>query len=292
MTLSELEKSYRHCRGLTRRGGAGVWRGYELTAEPTRRALTVVLAWQAAAEVIVAAASDGEEAAALAQLAVFGRDTDNAADANAMLPPGPLWPALRETVSAYRLPVRCFRLALEGMFGEVSGVTCKTFDDLYRYCHRRAAATGLLFAHVWGGDGDPAVTRLMEYRAVALQLTMLVGRVHRDAVRGRVYLPREDMERFGCTVGHLTDGPADEPFLRLMQFQIERARSYFGMSQSLERHLSPESRAASWAVMQHSSLLLERIARRPAGVMGRGVRLPWSSRLGVAARVRLRREWG
>lgn len=289
---TELEASYRHCRRMSRRSGSRLWRGYEATPEPARGALDVLLAWQAEAEAIVAAASGADETAALTALGTFGRLTEAAADSGVALPEGAVWPAFRQVVGQYTLPVEELRLPLQGWFGELSGVSCQSFDDLYRYCHQRAATMALLFARVWGDDGDSAVIRLIEYRAVALQLTYLIGRVRLHARQGKLYLPQEDMRRFGCSVGHLAEGPADQAFRRLMQFQIERNRSYYDMSASLERHLSEQGRLASWLVLQHGTQLLERIAHNLAGLSSRPMTLPWSVRLRIKARARLRRDWG
>lgn len=260
-----------------------------LTPEPKRASIFVVYAWMRAADDL--ADDDAAGADAAARLARFRLETDVAIGTAQPLPAGPLWPALRDTVNRYDIPADYLHTMLEGQRSDLQPVACRTFEDLYAYCYRVASIVGLTCVKVWGDDGDPSVTKLAEYRGIALQLTNILRDLAEDAERGRVYLPAEDLARFDVTPAQLRSGRADEAFLRLMQFQLERARSYYEMSATLERHLTPSCRSTSWAIMRTYRVLLDRIADRPERVLRQRVSLPLRTKLAVVAGAVMKRKW-
>ncbi len=262
-----------------------------LTPEPKRGSIFVVYAWMRAADDLADDDAAGQGSDAASGLAQFRADTDAAIDLTKPLPTGELWPALRDTVTRYAIPADYLHDMLDGQRSDLQPVACRTFDDLYAYCYRVASVVGLTCVKVWGDDGDPAVAKLAECRGVALQLTNILRDLHEDAQRGRVYLPAEDLSRFGVTAEQLRRGHADESFRRMMQFQLERARSYYEMSATLERHLTPDCRSTSWAIMRTYRVLLDRIADRPERVLRQRVSLPLHTKLAVVAGAVTKRTW-
>lgn len=285
----QVVASYHHCRAVAQRAAGNFYRGMRLTPEPKRSSIFAVYAWMRAADDLV----DDESASldAATRLSSFRNDTDVAIDPTQPLPSGDLWPALRDTVHRYDIPVEYLNAMLAGQQSDLQSVTCRTFGELYDYCYRVASIVGLTCVKVWGDDGDPGVAKLAEYRGVALQLTNVLRDLAEDAQRGRVYLPAEDLERFGVTADQLRQGQPDESFLRLMQFQLERARSYYEMSATLERHLTPDCRSTSWAIMRTYRVLLERIADRPERVLRQRVSLSLPTKLAVVAGAMTKRKW-
>jgi len=286
----EVVASYEHGRAVARRAAGNFYRGMRLTPEPRRASIFVVYAWMRAADDLADDESAGGADAA-SKLAKFREDTDAAIDTTQSLPTGPLWPALRDTVNRYDIPADYLHAMLEGQRSDLQAVACQTFDDLYAYCYRVASVVGLTCVKVWGDDGDPSVTKLAEYRGVALQLTNILRDLAEDAERGRVYLPAEELSRFGVTPAQLRGGRADEAFLRLMQFQLERARSYYEMSATLERHLTADCRSTSWAIMRTYRVLLDRIAEQPGRVLRQRVSLPMHKKLVVIAGAVTKWNW-
>ena len=281
--------SYRHCRAVARRAAGNFYHGMRLTPEPKRSAIFALYAWMRQAD----DHADGGRPprACLDALKQFQGDTHAAVDPATPLPDGALWPAVRDLVQRYRLD-RCHLDAmLDAQRDDALGRSYGDFDGLYRYCYRVASVVGLCCVRVWGDDGHAGVKKLAEYRGVALQLTNILRDVAEDAGRGRVYLPAEDLDRFGYPAAGFRERRADEAFHRLMQFQIERARSYYDMSASLERHLSPDCRATSWAIRDTYRRLLERIAARPEAVLTRRVSLPLMTKLGVVTRAMVKQRW-
>ncbi|MEM9418815.1 MAG: phytoene/squalene synthase family protein [Planctomycetota bacterium] len=291
MTVSpEVATSFEHCRAVARRAAGNFYRGMSLTPEPKRSAIYAVYAWMRAADDLADDCKPGDDSAD--RLAAFREDTAAAMDPARPLPAGPMWPAFRETVETYGLPAEHLYTMLEGQQSDLQPVSCRTFEDLYQYCYRVASTVGLTCVKVWGDDGDPAVAKLAEYRGVALQLTNVLRDLAEDAQRGRCYLPEVDLSRFGVTCEQIRRGEGGQSFTRLMQFQLERARSYYEMSATLERHLEPDCRSTCWAIMRTYRVLLDRIADNPEKVLRTRVSLPLRTKLAVVAGAKLKRSWG
>ena len=110
----------------------------------------------------------------------------------------PGWPALADTVARHAIPRDYLDEVIDGVAMDLEPRTFATFDDLYGYCYRVASAVGLCCLHIWGfrSEGGRAES-LAEACGVALQLTNILRDVREDAGNGRVYLPHDDLERFG-----------------------------------------------------------------------------------------------
>jgi len=102
----------------------------------------------------------------------------------------------------------------------------ETWNDLWPYCYRVASTVGLMSMYITGADTMDAVPYAVQL-GVALQLTNILRDVGEDARAGRIYLPAEDMERFGYTEEMLTEGVVNRSFVELMEFEIERAMGLY-----------------------------------------------------------------
>src|SRR5262249_51431274 len=180
--------------------------------------------------------------------------------------------ALHHTVRAYGIPSQYLIDVLDGVGMDLEPVRYATFADLYPYCYRVASAVGLACIHVWGFEGDEAKAPA-EAAGIAFQLTNILRDLAEDAARGRVYLPREDLERFGYAEEQLRRGERDERFRRLMRFQVERARSYYEAARPLAGLLRPAGRAVFLVMACTYRGLLEAIERRDYDVFSGRVRL-------------------
>src|SRR5207237_411469 len=121
----------------------------------------------------------------------------------------PLHPALHESVKRFAIPVQYLEAVLDGVVMDLDIGAYETFADLYQYCYRVASAVGLACVHVWGFR-DPRALQHAEAAGIAFQLTNILRDLREDAVRGRVYLPREDLARFGYGVHFLREGVCDD----------------------------------------------------------------------------------
>lgn len=290
--------SLHHCHHLTRQRARNFYYGLKLTPEPKRSALYAIYAFMREADDLIDGDHKGDvslaqSAAMLQRLDAFRDATRLAIEGgpNDPLPPGEIWPAVRYVAQAFGVKPSRFYTMIDGQRLDATTDRYATFGDTYAYCYKVASIVGLACLDVWGHDGESGVEQLAEYRGIAFQLTNILRDVVEDARQDRVYLPQDELARFGVTLRMLRgEGEVGHDFERMMRFQIERARSYYEMSATLERHLCPECRATSWAMTQIYRCLLEKIAAQPRAVLTRRIRLSSLQKLAIAARATWRRE--
>jgi phytoene synthase len=166
---------------------------------------------------------------------------------------------------------------IDGVLGDLSPRRFQTFPELYRYCYQVASVVGLTSIHIFGFDTRTALP-LAEKCGVAFQLTNILRDVREDLERGRVYLPAEDLARFGVTEADLAAGSRvirESGGLReLLRFEAARARAYYRESEPLLDLVHPRSRRSLWALIAIYSRLLDRIEAAGYDVFTRRVRLP------------------
>ena len=158
----------------------------------------------------------------------------------------------------------------------------QTFDQLADYCYLVAGAVGLCCIHIWGFHGDEATQRAIDC-GTAFQLTNILRDVGEDAAAGRVYLPAEDLRRFGVTVEALKAQRCEDQFRALMSFEAERAKSFYASAEQLLPCLEPHGRPILKAMLQLYGGLLREIERRKFDVFRQHVSLPRWRKLWIAA---------
>lgn len=152
-----------------------------------------------------------------------------------LAPREPLGSRLDAVLNKHCVPNTIFLDFLEGMTFDLEPQRMLTFSELYRYCYRVAGTVGLAMAHILGVKTTQALDAA-ENLGVAMQLTNILRDIGGDLALGRIYLPHEDLERFGCSSDYLAqlywNQSCDERFRALMRFQVARAHDYYvrGMS--------------------------------------------------------------
>jgi phytoene synthase len=184
----------------------------------------------------------------------------------------PVWPAFHYTVRRFGIPHRYFRDMIDGVASDLEPRRIETFDDLYGYCYQVASVVGLTTIHIFGFD-SPSALPLAEKCGVAFQLTNILRDIREDAERDRIYLPAEDLRRFGVSEADLRAGNRSDAVLRLLRFEAGRARRYYDESRPLLDLIHPRSRPSLEALIAIYSRLLDRIERRNYDVFTTRVRL-------------------
>jgi phytoene synthase len=200
----------------------------------------------------------------------------------------PLWPAFYDTVQRYRIPHRFFHEMVDGISSDLEPRRIQTFDELYRYCYQVASVVGLTIIHIFGFNSIKALL-LAEKCGVAFQLTNILRDVREDAEAGRVYLPLEDLQRFGVTVEQLQSGREDEPFREFMRFESARARQYYQESAALSQFVDKGSRSSLWALREIYQRLLSRIEESHYSVLSRRINVPTQTKLALLVKAFLLR---
>lgn len=140
----------------------------------------------------------------------------------------------REMITRRHLDLHLLSEIVRGMLmdvGETEHISYATFEELRTYCHRVASVVGLLSARIFGASG-PVVESYAEQLGIALQLTNILRDVAEDAALGRIYIPREDMERFGVSERDVLGSISSPAMTHLLNHQAERADSWFTKAES------------------------------------------------------------
>ena len=198
--------------------------------------------------------------------------------------PSSLLPALADAVCRFGIPPEHLHAVIGGVEMDLDGRRYETFDALRQYCERVASAVGMACIHIWGFRGRAAFEPARA-AGVALQLTNILRDLREDAAAGRLYLPLADMQQCGYSFDDLCAGVVNQPFLRLMNMEIDRAKQHYRVAEGLTEHLHPDGRKIFGAMTATYRELLRRIERRPADVLRRRIRV------GPAAKLRILVRW-
>jgi 15-cis-phytoene synthase len=299
--------AYKHCESITRAQAANFYYGIRLLPPPRRRAMCAVYAFARRVDDIGDGPLSKEErlrrldaeAQALAGLEAREQRPAFAAD--------PVLVALTDAHARFALPPGALGELIEGVRMDVDGVAYERFDDLVLYCRRVAGAIGRVCLAIfdtrdWTPSGEPDPDRieaekLADDLGVALQLTNILRDVREDAENGRVYLPAEDLRRFGliaageegraaAVLAGLAHGESAElEWLQaLIRFEAARAQAWFHRGLALGSTLDRRSAACVLAMAGIYRRLLDRIEAHPEQALRERVSLPAKEKAWVAAR--------
>ena len=242
-----LAQSYAHCRSIARQRAKNFYYSFLLLPRDQRNAMCAVYAFMRYCDDL----SD-DPGASLEPLERWRLALDHALASR--YDGHPTLPAFHDTVQRYHIPPQYFHEMIDGVSSDLQPRRIQTFDELYRYCYQVASVVGLTTIHIFGFD-SPAALPLAEKCGVAFQLTNILRDVREDLSRGRIYLPDEDLKRFGVS----TENLKLPQFIDLMRFEASRAREYYQQSQPLLDMVHARSRSSLWALIEIYSRLLAKI---------------------------------
>jgi phytoene synthase len=196
--------------------------------------------------------------------------------------------ALRDTADRFPVPLAAFGELIDGCEADVRGVSYATFADLEHYCRCVAGSIGRLSLGIFGCADPGVASPLADSLGVALQLTNILRDIREDLGNGRVYLPAEDLARFGCALtppepnGAGADGKIDGPMADLIRFEADRARHWYASGLQLIPMLDRRSAACTGAMAGIYRRLLEHIAARPQDALAERMSLPGREKAVIA----------
>jgi phytoene synthase len=202
----------------------------------------------------------------------------------------PLLPALADLAARKQIPPEYLIAVIEGVEMDLDLKGFETFAELSRYCYHVAGAVGLCCIHVWGFEGPEALPLAVDC-GTAFQLTNILRDLGEDAAMGRVYLPAEDLKRFGYQTADIVAHCRDERFRELMAFQVARAREFYARAHLLFPLLKPSGRPIYRAMLRIYHGLLDEIERRDFDVFRERIRLPRWWKLWVSLDAIIRYRW-
>jgi phytoene synthase len=280
MSAVDVQAAYRHCEGVTRSRARNFYYGIRLLPPAKRSALCAVYAFARRVDDIGDGPLEPQDkldrlATARADLArLHGQDD-------------PVLVALADVSRNFPLPLKAFGELIEGVEMDVRGTSYPTFDDLAHYCRCVAGSIGRLSLGVFGSSEPHAAPVLADKLGIAMQLTNILRDLREDADNRRVYLPKEDLVRFGLDGELSAIGSSDrvpDGFTRLVGFQVTRAQRFFSEGLVLLPMLDRRSAACVSAMSGIYRELLGRIARRPEAVLHQRISLPTWRKARIAAR--------
>ncbi|MBV9342576.1 MAG: phytoene/squalene synthase family protein [Acidobacteria bacterium] len=290
-TESQLHMAYSVCRGITRANAKNFYYGFLLLPKRKRQALCAVYAFMRRCDDIAddSARSASERRQTLdAWVAAFhsaqsGLATDD-----------PVLLALTDAQRRFQIPVGL----LDGLaFGTGMDATegpeepfapglrlqYRSFEDLERYCYHVASIVGLVCIRIFGYS-DPAAEPLAERCGLAFQLTNIIRDVKEDAGLGRIYLPAEDMEKFGISPAELAGTPDRQRLRPLLEFEARRAFENYRAAEELRPLVAEDSQPALSVLVGIYRGLLEKIARLKYDVFRRRISLSRREKLVILAK--------
>ena len=256
--VANLEEAYEACRRETAEWAKTFYLGTLLMPPAKRRAIWAIYVWCRRTDELMdspeAMARTVEELAARLDTweqrtrALFAGEVRDGLDL-----------VMRDTIERYPQPLQPYLDMIEGMRMDLNTTRYADFDQLYLYCYRVAGTVGLMTQEVMGVDpaytsapwsARPDTSEAAVALGIANQLTNILRDVGEDRGRGRIYLPQEDLTRFGYSEAELMAGTLNDSWRELMRFQLARARDWFARSEAGVRWLAPDARWPVWASLR------------------------------------------
>ena len=188
---------------------------------------------------------------------------------------------LANTISKFNIPLEPFFELIKGMEMDLQSKRYLTFDDLVLYCYRVASTVGLMCIEIFGYKNKSAINFAIDL-GIALQLTNILRDIKKDAKRGRVYLPQEDLKKFYYSENDIYSNLYNLNFISLMQYEVDRAKLYFEKATD-ELDLDDKPSMFAARAMQHIYYkLLKKISDAKYDIYNNNIRVSNFEKIGIS----------
>lgn len=274
-----VAEAYQACQDITKAQAKNFFYGIRLLPDAKRNAMSALYALARRIDDI----SDGDlpEAQKLRALAEVDHQVAELADGRLPNPDDPVLCGVHHAASMFPVPVAAFSEIVEGCRRDAMGYQYRTFADTETYCRLVAGSVGRLSLGVFGCSQPSAGPALADDLGVALQVTNILRDIVEDQQMGRIYLPSDDIERFGCDAD--LRGP-ESAMRALIEHYVGVADSFYERGLKLLTLLDRRSRACVSAMAGIYRQLLWRVSADPLAVLRGRISLSGKEKLTVAAR--------
>jgi phytoene synthase len=275
-----VDEAYDFCRAVAHKFGANFSVGFRFLPPRKRRAVYAAYAWCRWADDIADEEEHGTPEVRLRKLDDWQRELDAC---YAGRPSHPITVALADALQHFAIPKNAFIALLDGCRQDMVKRRYATFDELLGYCDLVASSISDISLSIFGYKSDAALDYGRKL-STALQLTNVTRDVGDDLPRDRVYLPQDEMQRFGISDADLFARVENDAMRRLIEFQIVRAAAYFREAEPLLRELSFDARLPTLLMGGVYATVLQRLRADPLVVLRKRLSLSKKEKLMVIAR--------
>ena len=210
-----------YCQEKAAKSGSSFYYSFLFLPPQQRQAITALYAFCREVDDVVDECSD--PALAATKLEWWRNEIAQLFDGS---PTHPVTKALQSSLKQFDLPQEHFREIIDGMAMDLGQFSYQSFKDLSLYCYRVAAVVGLMAAEIFGYE-DRQTLKYAHNLGMAFQLTNILRDVAEDAARGRIYLPQDELQRFGVSQDEILAHKMSDNACNLLAFQAKRAREYY-----------------------------------------------------------------
>ena len=279
-TQPDLDAAYDLCRRITKAEAKNFYYAFRTLPAVKRRAIYAAYAFCRLCDDISDEDMSHEE-----RLDGFRGVRESLARAHQGWLEEPVFAALGDSATRFGVPWEHFDEIVTGVEMDLDISRYRTFDDLREYCHKVASVVGLVSIRIFGHDDHPEVETYAVDLGLAMQLTNILRDIKEDAGRDRVYIPQDELRRFGCSEADLTNGVVNASFRELMRFQVGRAREFFESGRKLIPLLEPDARACTAVLIGVYGSVLNRIEAADYDVFSKRVSLSTGEKLVTMAKL-------
>ena len=281
-----LRESYQACARIAKEQARNFYYSFMALPAEKHAAMCAIYAWMRHSDDIsdegAEAESTGDRAAVLQAWRVA---LDRAMQGD--YGDSPVLAAFHDTVQRYGIPVKYFHQVIDGAEMDLSPRVYETFEDTRNYCYHVASVVGLVCIHVFEFS-DPSAPELAIDNGIAFQLTNILRDLREDSSFGRIYLPREDLERFGYSEDDLRASRVNDSFRELMRFEVERTKTFYDRAAPLVAMINPDSRPCLRAMRQIYRGILSQIEAQNYDVFSQRASVPKLTKCWIAGGAWLR----
>ena len=285
--LPSLEQAYEECRQETAQWAKTFYLGTLLMPPAKRRAIWAIYVWCRRTDELMDSAEAQARPLAELQDRLDAWEARTRAMFEGRVVDG-LDLVMRDTLDRYPQPLQPYLDMIEGQRMDLRQHRYSTFEELELYCYRVAGTVGLMTQEVMGLDQAytsapwsdvPDPSQAAVALGIANQLTNILRDVGEDRGRGRIYLPLDELARFGVSEEQLMAGVVDDNWRALMAFQLQRARDWFARSEAGVRWLAADARWPVWASLRLYRGILDVIEQHGYDVFNRRAFVPMAGKL-------------
>jgi len=287
VALPSLEQAYEDCRQETAQWAKTFYLGTLLMPPAKRRAIWAIYVWCRRTDELMDSAEAQQRPTdeLAARLDAWEQRTRELFAGKVC---DGLDRVMADTLERYPQPIEPYLDMIEGQRMDLFNHRYASFAELELYCYRVAGTVGLMTQEVMGLDAaytsapwsqPPDTSTAAVALGIANQLTNILRDVGEDRGRGRIYLPLDELARFGVSEQQLMDGVVDDNWRRLMAFQLQRARDWFARSEAGVRWLAPDARWPVWASLRLYRGILDVIEQHGYDVFNKRAYVPTAGKL-------------